>query len=285
VTPRRWRGKDGDATTGRMPGDGGAPLAVVTGASSGIGLAFARELSRRGHTVLAVARREDRLLALAAERPLDSGAVHPLVVDLAEDGAVRRIREAAGDLGGAAWLVNNAGFGQYGVLPRADPKRLSRMVRVNCEAVVLLTHVLLPDLIARRGAILNVASTAAFQPTPFMAVYGATKAFVLSFSEALREELTATGVRVTALCPGPVATEFGEVAGYRGRLHDPPGALGADEVARFGLAAVRRGKAIAVPGPLYKATCVAAQLFPRGIVRRVSRAVLRPSRPAPRAVT
>jgi short-subunit dehydrogenase len=153
---------------------------------------------------------------------------------------------------------------------------------VNCEALVLLTRALLPDLVARRGAVLNVASSAAFQPTPFLAAYGATKAFVLAFSEALAEELAASGVRVTALCPGPVATEFGEVAGYRGRQVEPPGRLGADEVARFGLDALRRGKVVAVPGRLYRATSVAAQLLPRALVRRVSGAVLRPAR-GPRA--
>jgi short-subunit dehydrogenase len=261
-----------------------APLAVVTGASSGIGLAIARELSRRGHPVLAVARRADRLAGLAAERPRDSGPVHPLPLDLADGGAAARVREAARELGGAAWLANAAGMGLYGAVARSDPARVREMLRVNCEALALVTQALLPDLVARRGVVLNVASSAAFQPTPFMAAYGASKAFVLSFSEALREELAGTGVRVTALCPGPVETEFGAVAGYRGRLHQPPGTLGADEVARFGIAAALRGRAVAVPGPIYKAATLAAQLFPRAIVRRVSGAVLRPARGGPRAV-
>jgi short-subunit dehydrogenase len=265
-----------------------APLAVVTGASSGIGLALARELSREGLPVLAVARRRDRLEALAAERPLDSGAVHPLALDLTEPYAAERVRDAADELGGAAWLANVAGVGLYGPFLQQDGGRLARLMRLNCESVVLLTRALLPSIVARRGVVLNVASNAAFQPTPYMAVYGASKAFVLSFSEALREELAGSGVRVTALCPGPVVTEFGARAGYDGRLHEPPGALAPEEVARAGLEAVRRRKAIAIPGSLYRATSVAAQLFPRSIVRRVSRAVLRPARPArrgPHAVT
>ena len=267
-----------------MP-DRALPLAVVTGASSGIGLALARELSRAGHPVLAVARRAERLHALAAARPDGCGPVHPLPLDLADPEAPARIRVAAGELGGAALLANVAGSGLYGPLARQDPRRLSQLVRVNCEALLLVTHALLPSIVQRRGAILNVASSAAFQPTPFMAAYGASKAFVLSFSEALREELAGTGVRVTALCPGPVATEFGAVAGYRGRLRVPPGALGPEEAARAGLDALRRGKAVAVPGALYRAVTVAAQLFPRGVVRRVSREVLRPGHRGPRAVS
>jgi hypothetical protein len=234
--------------------------------------------------VLAVARREERLAALATGRPSGSGPVHPLVADLADSRAALRVRDAARDLGGAALLANVAGFGQYGSFARQDPDVLARMLRVNCEALVLLTRALLPDLLARRGGILNVASSAAFQPTPFLAAYGATKAFVLSFSEALAEELAPAGVHVTVLCPGPVATEFGEIAGYRGRHHDPPGRLSAEEVARFGLGALRQGRAVAVPGALYRATSVAAQLLPRGLVRRVSGAMLRPARAGPRSV-
>jgi short-subunit dehydrogenase len=258
-------------------------LAVVTGASSGIGLALARELSRRGHPVLAVARRADRLDALARERPAEDGTVHPLALDLGAPSAAGRVRDAARELGGAALVANVAGFGGYGPFERMDPEVVARMVRVNCEALVLLTHALLPDLVARKGAVLQLASSAAFQPTPFMALYGATKAFVLAFSEALGEELRARGVSVTTVCPGPVATEFGAVAGYRGRRVSPPGALSADEIARFALDAVQRRRAVAIPGAIYKAASVAAQVFPRAIVRRVSRAVLRPA-PGPRAV-
>src|SRR5512138_596507 len=151
------------------------PLAVVPGASSGIGLALARELSRAGCQVLAVARRAERLHALAAERPPESGTVHPLPLDLAEPHAAQRVRAAADALGGAAWLANVAGAGYYGSFARQDGERLARMVRLNCEALLLVTHALLPGIVTRRGAILNVASTAAFQPTPYMAAYGATK--------------------------------------------------------------------------------------------------------------
>src|SRR5207244_11455973 len=129
--------------------------------------------------------------------------------------------------------------------------RLAAMVRVNCEALVALTGLMLPDLVAQgAGVVLNVASAAAFQPTPFMAVYGASKAFVLSFTESLAEELLGTGVSATALCPGPVGTEFGEISGSRGRWKRPPGEITAEACARYGIRAASRGKVIAVPGRL-----------------------------------
>jgi uncharacterized protein len=254
-------------------------LAVVTGASSGIGAALARRLAHRGQPVLAVARRADRLEALASDGRRLAAPIHPLALDLAEGGAGEALLAAARRLGGASWLVNNAGFGAYGPTASIDPDRLGAMVRLNCEVLAVLTRLFLPDLLAaRHGVVLNVASAAGFQPTPYLAVYGATKAFVLSFSEALREELAQERARltVTAFCPGPVATEFGEVAGYRARLRDPPGRLGADEAARAALAAADRGKAVSVPGPLNWAATFAAQLLPRGLVRRASARVLRP---------
>lgn len=256
-------------------------LAVVTGASSGIGLVLARELSRRGHPVLAVARRAERLDALAREANDGAGRIHPLVLDLGTPGAAERVRDAARALGGAAWLVNNAGFGQYGRFEQATPARLGEMVRLNCEALVLLTHALLPDLRAAaanggRAVLLNVASAAAFQPTPFMAVYGATKAFVLSFTEGLAEELRGSGVAPVAFCPGPVATEFGEVAGTGRRFNEIPGILTAEQAARAALAQADRGDVVYVPGPLNRLAAQAGSFLPRGLVRRVSARVLRP---------
>jgi short-subunit dehydrogenase len=256
-----------------------AGLAVVTGASSGIGAALALALSRRGQPVLAVARRTERLHDLSDRARAQGGAVvHVLGADVADRGAAERIRARARELGPPSLLVNNAGFGAYGPFEEADPARLAEMVRTNCEAVVLLTHALLPELRATRGAILNVASAAAFQPTPFMAVYGASKAFVLSFSEGLAEELRPARVAVAAFCPGPVSTEFGEVAGTRHRFHEVPGRMSADEAAREALAQLGSRAVVHVPGPWNKLATGAGKLLPRAIVRRVSARVLRPAR-------
>jgi hypothetical protein len=252
-------------------------LAVVTGASSGIGAALARLLARRGQPVLAVARRPDRLDALAAEARSLAAPIHPLPLDVAAPGAAERTLEESRRLGGATWLVNNAGFGAYGPFLKQDPARLASMLRVNCEALVLFTRAFLPDLLLREhGVLVNVASTAGFQPTPFMAAYGATKAFVLSFTEAVREETSRSPLTVTAFCPGPVETEFGEVAGNEARLRTQPGRVTAEASARAALSAADRGRIVAVPGVLNQATSLAAQLFPRALVRRASRQMLRP---------
>jgi short-subunit dehydrogenase len=251
------------------------PLAVVTGASSGIGAELARELARRGNPVLAVARRRDRLQALADEASrLGWGTIHPFSADLAEPGAVKAIATQARKLrrdGLIGWVVNNAGLGAYGPFQKQDPERITQMVRVNCEAVVGLTHALLPDLLeAGAGKVLNVGSVAGFMPTSYVAVYGATKAFVLSFSEALHEELRGTGVTVTALCPGPVSTEFGEVAGTRARPRHLPGRISAETCARQGIDAAERGEVVYVPGMTSRALVLTSAIIPRPWVRRLS---------------
>jgi short-subunit dehydrogenase len=254
-------------------------LAVVTGASAGIGLALARELVRSGRPVLAVARREDRLRALTAEAHAAGWAeVHPFALDVTVPDAPERLAARAQELGGAGLLVNNAGFGQYGRFERANPARLAAMLRTNCEALVLLTHAFLPQLRASgAGAVLNVASAAAFQPTPYMAVYGATKAFVLSFSEGLAEELRGTGVWVGAFCPGPVVSEFGEVAGSSRHIERQPGKLTAEEAAREALAQLRGRDVVLVPHLIYKITAAASRFLPRALLRRVSGRVHRPT--------
>jgi uncharacterized protein len=254
-------------------------LAIVTGASAGIGRALARELARRGRPVLAVARRAERLDALAAEAEAAGHApIHPLALDVTAQGAPELLRDRARALGGAAWLVNNAGVGAYGRFDQADPARLVAMVRLNCEAVVLLTHALLPDLRASgEGVVLNVASAAAFQPTPFMSVYGATKAFVLSYTEGLAEELRGSGVLVGASCPGPVETEFGAVAGARGRFGRLPGTLTAEQAALEVLEQIRGRDVVRVPNLVYKLTSAAPRLLPRALLRRVSARIHRPT--------
>lgn len=248
-------------------------LAVVTGASAGIGAELARQLSRAGRPVLAVARREDRLVALAGEARLAGTApIHPLAADVTDGPSAARVADTARALGGAAWLVNNAGFGLYGPFERQDRARLAELVALNCEAVVLLSHALLPQLRARPGdgVLLNVASAAAFQPTPFMSVYGASKAFVLSFTEGLAEELRGSGVFVGAYCPGPVETEFGEVAGAAGSVTWLPQVLSAEEAAREALGQIARREVVHVPRPFYKLTSAATRILPRALVRRVS---------------
>ncbi len=249
-------------------------LAIVTGASSGIGAALARRLSLAGRPVLAVARREDRLAVLAEEaRAGGSAPIHPLAADVTEPGAADRIASAARDLGGVAWLVNNAGAGYYGHFEEQDPARLASLIRVNCEAPVLLTRTLLPQLrtcAEGEGVVLNVASAAAFQPTPFAAVYGASKAFVLSFSEALAEELRSARVFVGAYCPGPVDTEFGNVAGAGARFEWVPSVLSADDAAKEALAQIARRDVVYVPKPLYRLSSMAVRLLPRSLVRRIS---------------
>jgi short-subunit dehydrogenase len=246
-------------------------LAVVTGASAGIGAALSRRLARAGRPVLAVARRHDRLAALAEEaRAAGWAPVHPLAGDVSDEETCVRIASAAAELGGAAWLVNNAGFGYHGPFATQDRGRLALLVRLNCEAVVFLTHALLPQLRASGdGIVLNVASVAAFQPTPFMSVYGASKAFVLSFSEGLSEELRGKGVWVGAYCPGPVETEFREVSGGAGKIRRPA-VLSADDAAREALDQIARRKVIHVPRALYRFTTAGVRLLPRALARRLS---------------
>lgn len=244
------------------------PVALITGASAGLGVDFARQLSAKGYRLVLVARRRDRLDALAAEL----GHARAIACDLGEPEAVDRLMTdiaAAGET--VSLLVNNAGFGLSGRFAGQERERLRAMIDLNCGALTELAHAVLPAMRARkRGAILNVASTAAFQPGPGMAVYFATKAFVLSFSEALHEELKGEGVVVTALCPGPTATEFGEVAGFKSnglidRLSAESGA-----VVRAGLDALAAGKAICIPGAINKASAQGHRLLPRSTLRKIT---------------
>ncbi|MFE9789508.1 SDR family NAD(P)-dependent oxidoreductase [Nocardia salmonicida] len=194
--------------------DWNGSTAVVTGASSGIGVEFATELARRQCNLVLVARRENRLRALAARLEADHGiTVRVLSADLSVPAQlqelIRRLADTRIDV-----LVNNAGFATHGTFAEQSTARISDEIAVNVGAVVALTHALVPGMVARgSGMVVNVASTAAFQPISYMAVYGATKAFVLSFTEALWGELDGKGVKVLALCPGATDTEFFDVAG------------------------------------------------------------------------
>ncbi|MFI8594859.1 SDR family NAD(P)-dependent oxidoreductase [Microbacterium sp. NPDC078428] len=190
--------------------------AMITGASSGIGAEFAARFAERGADVVLVARREDRLRALAAEleeRHNITATVLPL--DLGVAGIAATLRRELDDRGiRVDTLIGNAGFGARGAILAEDPDRLAAMIQLNVVALTAITREFLPDLVASgRGALVNVASVVAYQPTPYMAVYGATKAFVLSLTEAIAYETRDTGLRVLALSPGSTATEFFEIAG------------------------------------------------------------------------
>ena len=243
-------------------------VALITGASAGLGVDFARQLSAQGKQLVLVARRRDRLDALAAEL----GNTRAVEMDLSEAGAADRLMADLAAHGEQAdLLVNNAGFGLTGRFAELDGRRQRQMIDLNCGALIELAHAVLPAMIERKqGRILNVASTAAFQPGPGMAVYFATKAFVLSFSEALHEEVKRHGVTVSALCPGPTATEFGEVAGFgQSNLLDKVAADSAS-VVRAGLAGLDQGRAVIIPGLMNKSTAQAHRFFPRSWVRKAA---------------
>lgn len=240
-------------------------VTLVTGASAGLGVHFARQCRARGDALVLVARRRDRLEALAAEL----GSAHVIVSDLASPGSAERLLGEVTALGlEVDTLINNAGFGAAGPFVDSPPGRLLEMIDLNVRSLTELCRLALPPMLERRrGFILNVASTAAFQAGPFSAVYYATKAYVLSLSEALHEEAKARGVHVSALCPGPTATEFFEVAGSpNGRLArmatDPKAVVAA------GLAGLARNKPIVVPGLMNKMTSQAGRVLPRKVLRR-----------------
>jgi uncharacterized protein len=248
--------------------------ALVTGASSGIGEQFARQLAARDHDLLLVARRADRLQALAAELPTEA---HVLPCDLAAD--ARSLRSRVAELGrDVDLLVNNAGFGTSGPFLEHDPERDAEQVRVNCEAVVVLTHAFLPAMVERgTGGIINVASTAGLQPIPYESVYAATKAFVISFTDALHTELRGSGVRVTSVNPGPVPTEWQQAAGYeKGRTGVVPGTISAEQVVRESLAAYERGRRFVIPGRVIRWLMRATAPSPRTLQLRVTERLYRP---------
>lgn len=253
--------------------------ALVTGASSGIGEEFARQLAARGHHVTIVARRADRLEELATHlRTAHKVTVDVLVADLetarGRDAVSKMLRERS------PWLlVNNAGYGSRGRLAELDPARERAEVQVNVVAVQQLTLAALPGLLREcDGGIINLASTAAFQPLPYMATYAATKAFVLYFTEALAEQLRGTGARAMALCPGPVDTEFADVAGtveyhQRSRLI----AMTAERCVADALRAFDRGSAVCIPGLVNEVLAQGPRFAPRGIVRKVTARIINPS--------
>ena len=243
-------------------------VALVTGASAGLGVEFARQLSKRGHRLVLAARRKERLDELAKEL----GNARAVEIDLSKAGASAKLMadlNAAGEE--VDVLVNNAGFGLIGRFAELDSKRLRQMIDLNVGTLSDLCRAVAPEMIKRKsGAILNVASTAAFQPGPNMAVYFATKAFVLSFTEALHEELKPHGVRVSCLCPGPTRTEFGAVAGFGGNGLFDRVAMESPDVVKAGLAGLDHNHAVIVPGIANKLTAASTRFAPRSIVRKIA---------------
>lgn len=247
--------------------------ALVTGASAGIGAEFARQLAARKVDLVLVARREGALSEVADEARRMSGvAVEVLPADLASaegrQAVEGRLRQESSPI---QLLVNNAGFGAYGSFDELGLDRQSEMLEVNVTAVVRLTHVVLERLRGLGGGgVINVASTASFQPNPYGAVYGASKSFVRSFTEALHEELEGSGIRAMALCPGYTETEFQRIAGVRPGVMPSPVVTGPAEVVERALRDFVRGRAVCVPGGANRLGAIGAQLTPSIVTRKLS---------------
>jgi short-subunit dehydrogenase len=247
------------------------PVALVTGASAGLGVEFARQLSKRGHRLVLAARRKERLDELAKEL----GDARAVAIDLSKkDAAAKLMADVAANGEVVELLVNNAGFGLIGRFAELDAQRERQMIDLNVGALTDLCRAVAPGMVERKsGGIINVASTAAFQPGPKMAVYFATKAFVLSLTEALHEELKPYGINVSCLCPGPTRTEFGEVAGFGGNGLFDRIAMNAPEVVEAGLRGLDSNKAIVIPGLLNKAGAISGRFAPRSVVRKIAGAI------------
>ena len=244
--------------------------ALVTGASSGIGAAIAGELAGRGFSLILVARREERLRSLATELSAEHDVEAEVITcDLGQEAERDRLQAEIGGHGRSVEvLVNNAGFGHQVDFARSPRERMVEMVRLNVEAVVDLTSRFLTPMVERgRGSVINVASLGAFQPLPGSAVYGASKAFVLSFSEAIRTELRGSGVTVTAVCPGPVRTEFMAVAEVAGVEDRTPGVvwMSPEDIAKQAVDGAAHDKRVVVPGLLNRAGALAGQHSPRAV--------------------
>jgi short-subunit dehydrogenase len=246
------------------------PLALITGASGGIGLELARQFAAGGHDLVLVARSASKLEAAAGELEAEHH-IHArvLTADLLDPAATERVHREVGDE--VDVLVNNAGFAHFGEFATVDRQETLDTIRLNVMALVDLTRLFLPAMVARKaGRILNVASTAGFQPGPLMAVYYATKAFVLSFSEAIADELAGTGVTVTALCPGPTQSGFQA----RARMEDSKlvrgkAIMSSEEVAKVGYRGMMKGKRVVIPGTMNKLIAQSVRFFPRKTITRV----------------
>lgn len=250
--------------------------AVVTGASSGMGLAFSRELARRGHKVLAVARRRDRLEALSTEAAQQGGSVTALAADLGTAEGLQLVVTRMASLDKIDLLVNNAGIATCGDFQGASLEKELSAIRLNVDAVMTLTHAVLGEMLPRgNGAIINVASVVAFQPFPHFAVYASSKAFVLSFTEALAEEVKGSGVRVLALCPGAAKTEMNVFSNNEGLLGKLP-SLSADQIVRTALRAVEGGRVVKIVGWLNQMLVFQNRFLPRAAARWMMGLIAKP---------
>ncbi len=245
--------------------------ALVTGASFGIGLEMARVLAREGHDLVLVARSVEKLNEVARELEKEGVKIHILVRDLSLPGSAKSLYEEVVSQGyPVSWLINNAGHGLHGRFDEMDPARITGMLRLNIESLTELTRFFIPGMrSAGYGRILNVASTAAFQPGPLMAAYYASKAYVLMFSEAVAEELRGSGVKVSTLCPGPTHSEFQERAGmghvelFKRFSMDPL------KVAKAGVHGMKKGKRVIIPGLLNKILAFSTRLSPRWLIPKI----------------
>jgi short-subunit dehydrogenase len=253
-----------------LPPPSPSSTCLVTGASSGIGVEIARQLAARGRGVTLAARRKDRLVKLAGElSELHGIRAEAVACDLSSAAARHRMIATIEGRGlQVDVLVNNAGFGSAGRFQELDQEAELQMVRTNVEAVIDLCGTYVPRMVDRgSGAVLNVASSAAYQPLPRQATYAATKAFVLSFTEALHTDLRGTGVTATALCPGPTKTEFGDAAGIPDELFEIPGLVySAERMAKAGVNAMEAGRRAVVPGPTNAVGAIGGRMLPRRLV-------------------
>lgn len=251
--------------------------ALVTGASAGIGAALARELATHGAKLVLTARRVDRLNALAAELAAKGAEVRIVTADLNDPAAPQKIYEATEGAGLTVdILINNAGLGQYGAFCASDAEQELSQVRVNCEAMVRLTRLFVPRMVERRrGWVLVLASTASFQPVPYISTYAATKAFDRFFALGLAAEVARFGVKVTALCPGPTESEFFDIAhagALKGNNMQP-----SEDVARLAIAALARGQRTLIPYFKGRLTALLVRFLPAGLITRYVEKAARPA--------